>query len=411
MTQSSLESAREPSLEARYAPLFAEIAAGAVEREQHRELARAPVRVLLDAGFGRLRVPREAGGLGASLRESFALLRGLAAADSNIPQIVRAHFAFIEGRRQKGADSRPWFDVINDGALFGAAMAERNDETVIKTTLRETPQGWVLNGTKYYSTGTLYADWIVVWAANENARVHAAVRADCPGVTRIDDWDGFGQRLTGSGTTIFDNVVVPAAQILDQTPLTELPAPDYLGAYYQQFHNTALAGIAQAVLRDALEFVRPRTRLFGVPGKVIQKDDPVVQSVVGRLSALAFSTAALVDTVSDALAVAEPFWEKGETGHPAIETAQEIAFKAQQIIVGQTLEAATLLFEVGGASATSEARRYDRHWRNARVLASHNPAAQRQRELGDLALNGTRLWTPYLEGLKRQNAAAGGVPA
>ncbi|MEA3129759.1 MAG: alkanesulfonate monooxygenase, partial [Paraburkholderia sp.] len=30
-----------------------------------------------------------------------------------------------------------------------------------------------------------------------------------------------------------------------------------------------------------------------------------------------------------------------------------------------------LLFEVGGASATSETRRFDRYWRNARVLASH----------------------------------------
>ncbi|GBR03869.1 hypothetical protein GLI01_16360 [Gluconacetobacter liquefaciens] len=411
MDQSSSGAVHAPSLEARFAPLFAEIAAGAVEREQHRELAREPVRALLDAGFGRLRVPGEAGGLGASLRESFALLRTLAAADSNIPQIVRAHFAFVEGRRQKPGASGGWFDVINDGALFGAAMAERSEETVVKTTLRETSEGWVLDGTKYYSTGTLYADWIVVWAINDTARVHAAVRADSPGVTRVDDWDGFGQRLTGSGTTIFDHVAVPAAHILDQTPLTELPAPDYLGAYYQQFHNTALAGIAQAVLRDALEFVRPRTRLFGVPGKVIQRDDPVVQGVVGRLSTLAFSTAALVDTVSDALAAAEPFWEKGETRHPAIETAQEIAFKAQQIIVEQTLEAATLLFEVGGASATSETRRYDRHWRNARVLASHNPAAQRQREIGDLALNGTRLWTPYFEGLKRQNAAAGRVTA
>lgn len=393
------------TLDAHFAPVFEKIAAGAVAREQKRELARDAVRGLLDAGFGRLRVPREAGGLGASLKESFTLLRTLAAADSNIPQIVRAHFAFVEGRRQQGQASERWFGIINDGALFGAAMAERSDETNVSTTLLRQPDGWRLNGTKYYSTGTLYADWIIVWAASADQRAHVVVRSDAPGVSCVDDWDGFGQRLTGSGTTVFDNVAIPEDQIISSKALTDLPAQSFLGAYYQQFHLATLAGITQAVLRDALEFVRPRTRVFGVPGKVVQREDPVVQGVVGRLSALAFSTAALVDRVSDALTEAEPDWVAGDRGSARIEAAQEIAFQAQQIVIEQALEAATLLFEVGGASATSEKRRLDRHWRNARVLASHNPAAQRLRELGDLALNGTPLWTPYREGLLRQAQA------
>ena len=63
-------------------------------------------------------------------------------------------------------------------------------------------------------------------------------------------------------------------------------------------------------------------------------------------------------------------------------------FQAQQIVIEQTLEAATLLFEVGGASATSESRRFDRYWRNARVLASHNPAIIREAAIGDFYLNG-----------------------
>jgi hypothetical protein len=65
------------------------------------------------------------------------------------------------------------------------------------------------------------------------------------------------------------------------------------------------------------------------------------------------------------------------------------AYQAQQIVLEQVLEAATLLFEVGGASATSEARRLDRHWRNARVVASHNPAIQREAAVGNYHLNGT----------------------
>lgn len=48
------------------------------------------------------------------------------------------------------------------------------------------------------------------------------------------------------------------------------------------------------------------------------------------------------------------------------------------------------LFEVSGAAAMSEARRLDRHWRNARTAASHNPAIFRERAIGDYYLNDAR---------------------
>ena len=44
---------------------------------------------------------------------------------------------------------------------------------------------------------------------------------------------------------------------------------------------------------------------------------------------------------------------------------------------------------MGGASATLRTRGLDRHWRNARTAASHNPAIYKQRILGDHAVNGT----------------------
>jgi hypothetical protein len=37
----------------------------------------------------------------------------------------------------------------------------------------------------------------------------------------------------------------------------------------------------------------------------------------------------------------------------------------------------TELFEVGGASAVGTGHALDRHWRNVRTIASHNPAIQR----------------------------------
>lgn len=390
-----------------FTEIFRVIARDAAQRDCERQPAHEAVSALAKAGFGRVRLDRASGGLGLSLSESFTLLRDLASADSNIPQIFRAHFAFVETLRAGLPDAEQWSGLIREGRLFGAAMAERANETGTTTEVTQGQSGLVLNGRKYYSTGTLYADWIIVWAAFGGDRVRVLVPASAAGVTRLDDWDGFGQRLTGSGTTLFQQVALAPWQIVERSPADTPPSQPFLGAYYQQFHNTTLAGIAQAVLRDALEFVRPRERVFGVPGKVIQKDDPIVQSVIGRLSSLAYSTAVLSDRGARALEEVENIFLAGHHDDDAIERAQEEIFKAQQIIAQQTLEAATTLFEVGGASATSETRRLDRHWRNARTLASHNPAAQRQRELGDVALNGKRLWAPYRDGLRRQAQRVG----
>ncbi|AXY23755.1 Dibenzothiophene desulfurization enzyme C (plasmid) [Komagataeibacter saccharivorans] len=384
-------------------PIFARIASESINREHERVLAHDAVRCLLDAGFGALRVPVRYGGSGASLPETFRLLEELAEADSNLPQIFRAHFAFVEGQLHRGDSPQAvrWLEQVARGALFGAAMAELTDSTGTTTTLRPHPDAskasWILDGTKYYSTGTLYASWIVAVATDGADRIHVAVPVTAHGVTRVDDWDGFGQRLTGSGTTRFENVIVPDENVLSRVPIDAFPTNEYLTTYYQLFHLATLAGIGRAILRDAVAFVRPRTRTFGVPGQVAQRHDPLVQGVVGRLSALSFSADTLVEKVAWALEDTSAQWAAGVDGGPAFEVAQVQAYQAQQIVAGQVLEAANLLFEVGGASATSEARRLDRHWRNARTLASHNPLIQRQRELGDFALNGTAFGSRWRE--------------
>lgn len=381
-------------LQLRFADVFARIADTAVAREQKRELAFDAVQWLRDAGFGRLRVPVAQGGLGASLPHLFELLIKLGEADSNLPQIVRAHFGFVEGRlsSRDPVSQDYWLSKVANGQLWGAAMAERTDTTRNSVTLTavepgNSESGWQLDGEKFYCTGTLYADWIAAVALDGDDFVSVAVPTDAAGVTVEDDWDGFGQRLSGSGTTRFANVRVPEQHILRRFKKDELRAESYLTAFYQLFHLATLTGIADAVLRDATAFVKGRTRAFGVPGQSSPKDDPLVQRVIGRLSSLAYSARTQVLAVAQVL---QDVYEAEQGGH-ALEqhyTEAEIrAYQAQQIVLEQVLEATTLLFEVGGASATSESRRFDRHWRNARTLASHNPAIFRERALGNYYLN------------------------
>ena len=384
----------DEDLNQRFTEVFARIADTAVAREQQRELAHDAVTWLREAGFGALRVPASQGGLGASLPQLFRLLIALGEADSNLPQIVRAHFGFVEGRlSSRDADSQDyWLGKVVDGQLWGAAMAERSDTTRNSVTLSavesETGEtGWQLDGEKYYCTGTLYANWIAAVALDGDDFVSVAVPTDAPGVTVEDDWDGFGQRLSGSGTTRFKAVKVPAQHIVRRFKKDELRAESYLTAFYQLFHLATLAGIANAVLRDATEFVQGRTRAFGVPGQSSPKDDPLVQRVIGRLSSLAYAARTQVLAVAQVLQEVHEAEQGGTATEQQYTEAEIRAYQAQQIVLEQVLEATTLLFEVGGASATSEARRFDRHWRNARTLASHNPAIYRERALGNYYLN------------------------
>lgn len=374
----------------RYRPIFAKIAEGAVQREQNRELAYEAVNLLREAGFGALRIPRSQGGGGASLGQLFKLLVELGAADSNLPQILRAHLAFVELRlnSEDAAQQALWFQRIVDGALIGAAMAERTDATENTVKLSRDGDGWRLDGKKFYCTGTIYADWVSVAAADGEDRLSVMTPTTAPGVTRLDDWDGFGQRLTGSGTTVFENVHVPEENILRRFNLGEYRGDSYITAFYQQMHLAALAGIARAVLRDATEFVQTKTRTFGVPGQTTPRSDPLVQRVIGKLSSLAFAAEAIVDSVSAALDQAHLAWRAGAREESTYEIADIKAYQGQQVAIDLVLQATSLMFEVGGASATQEGRRLDRHWRNARTISSHNPAISRERLLGDHYLNG-----------------------
>ncbi|MCD7082195.1 acyl-CoA dehydrogenase family protein, partial [Pseudomonas sp. MAFF 311095] len=194
-----------PTLAARFRPIFQRIADGALAREQQRTLPHEPIQWLKEAGFGAVRVPVEYGGGGASLPQLFELLIELAEADSNVPQALRGHFAFAEDRLNAppSAGRDLWFKRFVDGDIVGCAWTEIGNVAIGDVVTQVSPDGdsWKLNGEKFYSTGSIFADWIDVYAqrSDTGADVIAATRARQPGVVHSDDWDGFGQRTTGSG--------------------------------------------------------------------------------------------------------------------------------------------------------------------------------------------------------------------
>ena len=391
------------ALRERFAPVLDEIAAGSAERDRARILPFAQVRALADSGFTAVTVPTEHGGGGAGIETFFRLLIDLGEADSNLPQLLRAHFAFVnglllgeEGEDTDGEDAAReeaahWFRLVADGAVFGNASHERTSATVgdLVTTVTADEDGYRLSGEKHYSTGSLFADWINVSArTGSGGRARVTVRADSPGVTLRDDWDGFGQTLTGSGSSLFEDVAVPASHVRERLEGGD-GAPTPQTAFLQLVLLSSLVGVGRAAVRDAVEFVRTRTRVYSQGSGATAAEDPLVHQVVGRISARAATAEATVLAAAQLLATAQSATDD-ERAH-LIDAAELRTIQAQLTAVPDVLAVTAEMFEVGGASATSTARALDRHWRNARTLASHNPVIYQERAIGDRLLNGTGL--------------------
>ncbi|WP_460494737.1 acyl-CoA dehydrogenase family protein [Dactylosporangium cerinum] len=236
--------------------------------------------------------------------------------------------------------------------------------------MRRDGAGYVVNGEKYYSTGGLYASWFTGLAKDEDgAVVSFTVPVDRDGVHRLDDFDAIGQRLTASGTTRLVDVRVAADEVFARDH-AGLDNP-WLGSFAQLYLAAVEAGIAAAALDDAARFVRERARPIKHSSARRSVKDPYVRQTVGEIAARAHAARAVVTLAAEAVQRV-----RGLTGAPARAAGAEAAVTVAQtgvIAIESALRAAELLFDVGGGSITDRGLGFDRHWRNARTVANHNP--------------------------------------
>jgi alkylation response protein AidB-like acyl-CoA dehydrogenase len=414
----------DAQLAAHFAPVFAHIAAGTAQREQDHDLAFAAIEALRDSGFTRVRLGREHGGIGASLPQLAGLLIDLAAADSNLPQALHGHFMFTEQHENEsqGPVSRWWVAEVAAGRIFGNALVElppsAGRRPVLWTDVDPdhaqsaaavgTSEIGRITGDKFYSTGAIFADYLLVSAtrpeaAKDELPVFAIVDARDLGVQRIDDWNGFGQRLTASGTTTFEQVPVLAHRVQEFNVPTGVLAYAVLWTVL----SATQAGIGAAALARITEFVGARRRTYDHAAAETPAQDPLVHQVIGSVSA---KVSAARHIVTGAAAVVEDAYRQVR-GHTDLEdpvvleahTRANIALSEATLVVSELiLEATNQIFESGGASATDAGRQLHQHWLNARTIASHTPLIYRTRAVGDFRLNGT---VPPFHSTARNSAA------
>lgn len=353
------------------------------------------MKLIRESGLGAIQLPAEFGGSNASIRDLFYVVIRLAEADPDVAHILRFHYSFVERILRESdseKDNKNLLEKIASGAIVGNALAEINNRNVggqgvFDTTLTPNLEGYRLNGTKYFSTGTLYSDLVAVTASTpEGTPVSVIIPTEREGVFLEDDWDGIGQKLTGSGTTRFQNVFVYKEEVKE---LSEKSTR--FSSLLQLYLHAVIAGILRSVVSDAANLVKNRKRTFSFAAAELPREDPQLLQVIGEISSIAFSAETLVLISADAVDNASKSAVNGVIDHSLSHHASLLAAQTKVIVDELALKASTLLFEVGGASATKQSAHLDRHWRNIRTIASHNPTVYKARVIGDYKVNGNEL--------------------
>ncbi|MGW6129094.1 acyl-CoA dehydrogenase family protein [Cellulomonas sp. NPDC055163] len=377
-------------IRAAVAPVLARLAETAAARERTRDYAFADVRELAEAGIVRTGLAVQDSGAGGTVRDVVEMVVDVARADSSVAQALRSSFltAYQVASRPDLPNRAALVERLRRGDLFAGTSNERAGGAggQVTTTARRDGDGWVVDGEKYYSTGGLYASWFSAQAVTEDGTVvRFTVPVDREGVELLDDFDAVGQRLTASGTTRLRGVRVHAdeATVAGEVVLDN----PWTGAWAQLYLAAVEAGVAARALDDAVWFVRERARPIKHSSAASSVDDPYVRETVGQIAARAQAARAVVVLAGETLDGL-----RGLTGAEARRAGAAAAVHVAQagvVAIESALKAAELLFDVGGASVTDRALGLDRHWRNARTAANHNPRQWKQAVAGAYHLAGT----------------------
>lgn len=361
------------------------IADGAAARDRERRMPYEEIEQFSATGLWALSVPREHGGPGASYATQGAVFGIVAEADPSIAQIPKNHFYALDILALNGeeAQKRFFYEEVLAGKRIAQAASERGTRHPmdIRTRLLRSGDGLRLRGQKFYSTGSLFAHWIAVNAIDEDGRfVQALVPRDTPGLEIIDDWTGFGQRTTASGTITLADVPVDPAHVVSLQAAYDRPT--LAGPVSQFLHACIDGGIARGAIEETIAFVNTRSRPWSDSGVTRAAEDPYTIQAVGDLKIRLFAVEAALERAALRLDLT------GETPSEEEVAAASVDVACAKVLTTELAILATnKLFELGGASATAEGLNLDRHWRNARTHTLHDPVRWKYNVVGDYYLN------------------------
>ncbi|MGC3819280.1 SfnB family sulfur acquisition oxidoreductase [Acinetobacter sp. G11] len=359
---------------------------GRNERDQQRLLPFAEIDLFSQKGLGGIRIPKQFGGAFVSNKTLAHVFRILNKADSSVGQIPQNQIALLNMIQIMGTEQQKQFiyQEILQGKRLANGGPERHtkDTKTLATTLTIENGRYFADGEKFYSTGSSFAHWLAIKAIHpEGHVVLTLVNAQAEGVNVIDNWNGFGQRTTSSGTVRLDHVEVDPLLIFDERLLSS--QPNYRGAYSQLLQVAIDVGIAEAAFADTLTAVHKARPVVDAQVEKASFEHYTLQEV-GKSSVLLDAAILLLDEAAEYLDELDRL--ESVTDEQAAKASILVA-EAKIYANDAALHISEKLLELGGSRSSLSQHNLDQHWRNARVHTLHDPVRWKLHALGDYYLN------------------------
>lgn len=361
---------------------------GRDQRDQNRQLPFAEVELFSQKGLGGIRIPQTFGGAFVSNKTLAQVFRIINKADSSVGQIPQNQIALLNMIDILGNEQQKQFifNEILNGKRLANGGPERNtkDTKTLSTTLNIENGRYYVDGEKFYSTGSSFAHWLAIKAIHpEGYVVLTLVDATAQGVEVIDNWNGFGQRTTSSGTVKLQRVEVDPLLIFDERKLAE--DVNYRGAFSQLMQVAIDVGIAEAAFEDTLSAVKKARPIVDAQVEKASFEHYTLQEV-GKSAVLLDAAILLLDEAAEYL---------DELDQLSVVSAEQAA-KASILVAeakvyanDAALQISEKLLELGGSRSSLSQHNLDQHWRNARVHTLHDPIRWKLHALGNYYLNNT----------------------
>lgn len=359
---------------------------GRNQRDQQRLLPFAEIDLFSQKGLGGMRIPKQYGGAFVTNKTLAYVFRIINKADSSVGQIPQNQIALLNMIQIMGTEEQKQFiyNEILKGKRLANGGPERNtkDTKTLATTLTLENGRYFVDGERFYSTGSSFAHWLAIKAIHpEGHVVLTIVDRNAESVEVIDNWNGFGQRTTSSGTVKLQHVEVDPLLIFDERLLGNQPS--YRGAYSQLMQVAIDVGIAEAAFADTLTAVQKARPIVDAQVEKASLEHYTLQEV-GKSSVLLDAAILLLDEAAEYLDELDQL--ESVTDEQAAKASILVA-EAKVYANDAALHISEKLLELGGSRSSLSQHNLDQHWRNARVHTLHDPIRWKLHTLGDYYLN------------------------
>ncbi|MFC0903478.1 acyl-CoA dehydrogenase family protein [Clostridium sp. MT-14] len=243
------------------------------ELDEKGECPREMFKCSFDMGLHMLEIPKSYGGTGLSYETTAMIFEELAKVDAGyaitfVTTFVALRNVILSGTPEQG---KYFADVIGKGNFASFALTEPNagsDPAAIRGTAVKDGDEYILNASKTFITNGALASLFVGFFKTDPEAGHNGISAfiidaDTPGITIGKHEDKMGLRLSNTTDVIFEDVRVPASNMLGKDGGGFKLALNALNLS-RAFVATLAVGIMQRALDESIKYAKERKQ-FGKP--------------------------------------------------------------------------------------------------------------------------------------------------